>query len=135
MKTNYFLLAEFASIDAVGKQNILGVFTQIRAREFPYSHYSMHAAISLDSDTNEMIGKKELNLRITSEDNEEIREISAEYDFPPHLAEEKKDIVILFSIRDLEFPHPGEYDFTLSIENQRIASQQLTLLSQPQEVA
>lgn len=128
MKVKAFFSADYVSIDALGKLNIIGAFSQIRAQAYPYTHYSMHALIILDAETDETSGNKELKLHIVSEAGEEIREISENYEFPPQSVGEVKEMFLVFSIRDLEFPQPGKYEFNLYIENQRMASRQLDLV-------
>lgn len=128
MKIKICMLADYSNIDAAGKLNILGIFGQINARQFPYTHDSMHALIILDMEEERLSGNKELKLRIVSEAGEEVREIRANHEFPAQQSEEHKAATFVFSLRDLEFPQPGKYEFNLYIENQRIPGQQIVLL-------
>jgi len=96
-----------------GKQTILGVFSNIRAREFPVKHPFMVWFLAL-SDVSE--GQHVLRISMGI-DPTKMRQI-IERNFESHGPLER--IYRIEPIRDLQFDEPGDYSIIIEVDDEPV---------------
>lgn len=67
---------------AEGKLNIMGVFQVINAPQFPYVHPQMHLVLTLEAHRSEVGKKKQIEIRLMSEDGLPLFSVGGETEVP-----------------------------------------------------
>jgi len=130
-----FLAADYATVDASGKLNILGAFNTINARQFPTTHQLMHLVIKLRPALGEYGDTRQLRIVLVDEDGAELFQVAGDIELPKVKGGERPEFNAVIGLRDLVFPHPGRYEFRLYIDKDQKdeLSIQLVQAEQPQE--
>ena len=96
-----------------GKQSLLGIFTKIKARKFPFSHPKMVWFISLtDCPTGEHILKISIGLPM-----DPAREILSR---PFKSGNPAQRITLINEIHNLKFEQPGNHSVVIDIDDEPI---------------
>lgn len=130
-----FLAADYATVDASGKLNILGAFNTINAAQFPTKHQWMHLVVKLRPAYGEYGDTRQLRIVLVDEDGTELFQIAGDFELPKVKGGERPEYNAVIGLRDLVFPHPGKYEFRLYIDKEQKGELpiQLVQLEQPQE--
>ena len=106
---------------ATGKQTILGVFTELGAREFPAIHPLLAVSVCLT----DAHGTIPVRLQLVDADEEEapLFVSEANYEFPDRRA----IINLVLHLTGLVFPCAGEYRFQLFANNEFVIERRLLL--------
>ena len=81
MKILMMVTADYASIEPqTGKLNIIGVFNQINAQEFPTSHRRMYLVIKIGGEIFDNPNPHKLSVALADEDGIEIVAIEGEFE-------------------------------------------------------
>ena len=101
---------------ATHKKSLIGIFSNIKVKEFPARHYSMNIFCSLT----EGIGEYQGCLRCTNlKTNEVIINMQGAIKFPNRLAM----VEFSFELKNIiTFPSPGQYIFELLCDEQPVIS-------------
>lgn len=116
------IAADYASVDlATGKLNILGAFTRMHVKTFPYSHHRMALVVKLAAaDILEPTDMRVFSVVMTDEDGTEYLQMSGGVQIPRDEYGNRPDANIILETNGLEFPHPGVYSFTIYIDGQEL---------------
>ncbi len=103
-----------------GKHTILGIFSNIQARQFPVTHPFMIWFLTI-SDVS--TGKHSLKISMGLEGNtpEQLLERPFESQSPVHR------INLINEIRNLPFPEPGDYELLVEIDDELLLATSLTV--------
>jgi hypothetical protein len=122
MKVELFCLCDFASTDAGGKLNIIGVFDAIRAKSIPARHGPFSIAAKARFDTAEM-GEKQFRIRLLSpEANDVFPAAEASINVIPSPDQQTATAQIALAISGTQLPTFGQYLVLLEIDNTPVAS-------------
>lgn len=107
---------------AGGKLNLLGVFDQVTAIQFPARHPACFIALGFLFDIAEQGQKRILKIILMDEDGHSLFEIEGEMQIPairPDTAREVNYDII--PIQDMILPKPGHYSFKVSVDGHHYA--------------
>jgi hypothetical protein len=121
MRINLFLLADYANISEDKKLNIMGIFTEINAYQFPIRHSSMHLVLSMSPDIGEFGENRTLRFRLFDPDGKEIFSLPLPCSIPNPQHGRKPTINFVVNLRDVIFPVPGPYNLVLQLDKDQKA--------------
>ena len=121
MDVKTYLLADYASIDASNKMNVIGVFGNISASSFPYTHPSMYLALSLKAELGEIADKRKLRIQLVGERGLEMANIEMDFEVPQSTKGRRPDLKIALGMQNMNFPEPGLYEFRIFIDKDKKA--------------
>ncbi len=116
MRINLFLLADHANISEDKKLNIMGVFTEINAFQFPTRTPSMHLVISMSPELGEFGDTRNLAIRLFDPAGNEMMNLSLPCQLPKPEHGRKPTVNFVLNLRDMVFPVPGPYNFILQLD-------------------
>ena len=122
MKVEIFNICDFASADAGGKLNLIGVFNAIAAREKPIIYGLCALAIRMRFEKVEE-GIKRIKVAFVDADGKPIMptiETQFQVQFQPMASTANAQIVSI--MQQLRFPNFGEYSIDLAIDGRQEAS-------------
>ena len=118
MKTIVFLVADYANLSIDRKLNIMGIFNQIFATNFPAIHPSMHLVIEVGMEPDEDIGPHKITVyRMNESQTEKIKIFEREFKFPPRTGGLMPKHTAIVGLRQMGFIEPGTYEFLLHIND------------------
>jgi hypothetical protein len=131
MKVEIFSLCDFASADAAGKLNIIGIFDTIFARETPATHGLCALAIRMRFDKIEE-GLKKIKISFTDSDGKLVMpavEAQVGIQVPSNLQSANAQVVSM--MMQLHLPNFGEYSIDLAVDGRQEASTPLFVRQAP----
>lgn len=131
MELLLLLAADYASVDASGKLNILGAFRTIYAQQFPARHELMHLVVKLRPALGEIGDTRTLRITLVDEDGNEHLEVKSEFSIPT-AAGLRPEFNAVIGIRDLVFPKAGTYEFRLFVDREQKGEIQIDVVERPQ---
>jgi len=118
MEVTFATLADFASVSADNKLNVMGIWDQINTSQMPAQVLSPYLVIRLHADITEVDSPRRLKITLVDEDGGEL------------LAGEQEIVVarpvesgvapiyqVISRFPALQFPKPGSYKFAILIDN------------------
>lgn len=131
MELTLALLADYANISREGKLNIMGIFEQIHAQQFPATHPQLHLVIRLEATPFE-IGQHTLTLAFIDDDAHEVFAIRAGLAIPESQAGQNIIAPSIFTLNALAFPKAGMYEFVIMVDEQELGRVPLRVAQLPQ---
>lgn len=116
MRLLLFVAADCANITADSKLNIMGVFNEIRASQFPARHPSIHLVVKLAAELGEYGQKRDLKVQLHAPDGETILSVAGQIDVPKPAGGTRAEVNAIFNIRDVVFPQPGPHQFVVVVD-------------------
>jgi len=117
------LLADAANTTANGKLNVLGVFSQIGASKFPYTHPSLTLVLKFVADAVEAGQRKEIAIHLVDADGQRLHQITLNTQVPASQRPGKPiEVLTNIGIGNLKFERPGDYEFKVVINGDHRAS-------------
>src|SRR5438445_646412 len=118
MDLTLLLVADYASATVDGKLNIIGVFQQILAVNFPATHAEMYLVMQLGADASEAGKEFTLDIRVIDEDGEYLARFSLDSTVPP--IEKGRRIIVnnIVKLIGVKFPKPGFYVFRIVLNKE-----------------
>lgn len=124
-KANAMLICDYVITErGTNKKSLIGVFENIGASQFPCTHYQLSVYIKLT----EAQGKYQFRLELTDLQNDTTIGKSE----MPNAIQIVNPLVtheLVFNLRGLRFPHPGEYEFRI-FANDRIFGQKSFIVNE-----
>lgn len=118
MECLVFESADYANVAEGGKLNIMGIFRNIYSSNFPTRHPEMHLIIKLRASPAEYGQTRKLTIKLMDEDAKiELVNFSRDIVVPPPVGRQQPEINQILKIRDIIFPEPGTYQFSVLIDN------------------
>jgi len=116
MKIDLFLAADYANITGDGKLNVMGIFREINAQNFPARHSSMHLVIRLCAELGEYGLTRELNVKLLDADGSELMGLSGQINIPKAEGGRIPQTNVILELKDIIFPKPDTYQFVVLID-------------------
>jgi len=110
-----FLAADFANHEASGKLNVLGIFNQIMAKEFPARHRRLYLVMRLVAQLGEFQTQHDLKIAFFDEDGHELGGQQQKIEIPRPERGKQAAVDLIVEVNDLQLPTPGRYEFKLII--------------------
>jgi len=117
MHVLHILAADYANVTKDGKINVMGIFNRIFAHEFPTRQPEMHLIVKLDASPAEYDTVRKLTIKLLDETGkQEIVNWSRDIHIPIGSGAERAEISQILRLRDLVFPTPGTYQFSVIVD-------------------
>ena len=116
MKLLVLLAADYASLEANGKLNVMGIFRHIYARAFPARHATMYLVAKLGADLGETSEERQLVIKLLDNDGSEVVQFEQPFSFPKPAGGQRPEANFIVRINDLVFEKPGVYEFVLLVD-------------------
>ena len=123
VKLNFVHLCDNAFWSADRKLNLIGIFTNINAFEFPVVHPTFSVAVNFVAKN--FVGKKN-TLFITLLDEDE-NEVGEKLEVKLNIAKDEQEINFIGNVVNTLFERPGSYSLNLELEEMLIAKVPLFL--------
>ena len=108
------------------KKSLIGLFSNISAKNFPASHYCMNAFVVLSDGHGDYRGELRC---IKADDEQEISTMKGPIPFP----DPRAVLEFNFEMYGLTFPEPGEYIMQFLCDNEIVIQRKLNLTKIPDE--
>jgi hypothetical protein len=129
MKLMMLLTADYASVEPLtGKLNVLGAFSQIRGNNFPLKHGRMFIAVRVRAELTDHHDQRTLAIGMTDDDQHKLFHISGPIQFPHTGTGLPGELNAVIELNELIFPHPGFYNFVVSIDGEELGSTPVKLV-------
>jgi len=115
MKLDLALIADAATVDGAGKLNILGIFDQIAAQDFPARHERMCLVLRFTASPAET-GEPSVDVIIRDPEGEEMARLSGTVGLGGFPGGEGVRIPQVLHLDGFVFPAPGVYSMDVSID-------------------
>jgi len=116
MKVLLLQAADYANITRDGKLNIMGIFSEINAPNFPARHPSMHLVAKLGAELGEYGQTRMLLILLKDSDGNDIMSLSAPIEIPKGEGGRKPEVNAILELKDIVFPKPGPYQFIVLVD-------------------
>lgn len=121
MKINTVLVADYANVDpSDGKLDILGVFRQIAAEEFPVTLRRICLVVIVQQDPGETTESYRFEAFFDDTDGETIATFEATYQFPESKANLSEPYGVICEFTEPTFDLPGIYRFGVRLNEGEI---------------
>ena len=119
-KVNSFLLCDYIIQEhRTGKKSLIGIFHNIVAGQFPFSHPSLFIYANLS----DAMGSYDFEIKLLELDGQSI---IGQGKIPKiEIGDRLKPVEIAMNIRQLVFPKPGKYEFELFANDELIETRDL----------
>ncbi len=113
MELTLALLADCANVSRDGKLNIMGIFEQIYAAQFPAVHASMQLVARIEATPFES-GAHAVRIAFSDADARELFAVPGTLAIPESRAGENVSVNQIFVFNGLILPAPGRYEFVIT---------------------
>lgn len=134
MNLRLLLAADYANISQEGKLNVMGIFNEISAHNFPCRHSSMHLVITLVPELGEYGISRSLFVRLFAPDGNEVMYISGQIDVPQRGHGRPPEVNVILELKDLVFPKPGPYQFVVLVDKDQKGELRIDVKKKPNVV-
>ena len=110
------LAADYANIAQGGKINVMGIFRNIYATQFPARHLSMTLVIKLGADLGEFYDERQLTVKLMDADANELMRFETPIKIPKPSGGQRPEINAIIQINEIVFPQPGRYQFSVFVD-------------------
>jgi hypothetical protein len=120
------VLADSANVSQEGKLNILGIFENINAQNFPVTHPTMALVLCFHAERGDMNREHNIVIDFVDDDGHKILDLKGSVkigEAPP--GERFKSNQIIF-FNGVQFPKPGVYEFKIIINGEERSSVPIT---------
>jgi hypothetical protein len=117
MEVKFAFFCDAATIDGIGKLNVLGIFSAINSKEFPLVFPKMTFVAAIDSHRSE-VGTHKFKISFIDQDGKDL--------IPP--LENSMEVQgaatnnFLIDLNAIAFPAPGTYSVDISMDNHHLKS-------------
>ena len=116
MKILLLQAADYANVTRDGKLNIMGIFSEINAPNFPARHPSMHLVIKIGAELGEFNQTRMLVVNLQDADGNETMNLSGPIAIPQIEGGRIPEINAILELKDIVFPKPGPYRFIVLVD-------------------
>ena len=123
MDIDLALLADAATVDAVGKLNILGVFDRISAADFPAQHGRLCLVLRFSASVGEA-GPHDVLITLKGPSGKEVFRLDGEMKLSPGPGSAGEGIHVpqVLNLDGIVFERPGYYSFDVGVDGQHQVS-------------
>ena len=121
MKINTVLVADYAKVDpSDGKLDILGIFRQISAQDFPVTLRRICLVVIVQQDPNETTDLHRVEAFMKDPECEIVATIESTYEFPERKVTLPEPYGLICEFTDPTFDVPGKYRFGVRMSDGEI---------------
>lgn len=122
MEVKQVLLADYANVSREGKLNVLGIFTEIYAQNFPIAHPQMHLIISWQATRAESGRAKKIEVQLLDEDGKKLFTVSNELVVPDGKSGKLISGNNIMCFNGIRFEKAGQYAFHILVNDDQKGS-------------
>jgi len=111
MEVKTILLADYANISREGKLNVLGIFQEISAANFPAIHPQMQLVILWETSKAESGRQKEMEIQLRDADGGKMLSLNAEFTIPDGPSGRRIKGQHIIGLNMVKFEKPGTHAF------------------------
>jgi hypothetical protein len=115
VKLQLALICDAANISREGKLNILGVFSALRARQFPCVHPSLTLVVGLEATYTER-GEHAIDIRLVDADGVELLKLDGQVNIQTERPGRPIFSQAVLQLNNIAFPHPGTYTVDILVD-------------------
>src|SRR5689334_1261684 len=130
MQVALLLAADYANVAQGGKLNVMGIFDNIAAANFPARHGSMHLVVKLAAEPGESNQTRTVTILLLDEDGGELMRVGQEIQVPQGASGRRPEMNFIMELRDLTFQTPGIYEFVVQVDLDTKATLPIYLIQQ-----
>ena len=117
MRLELLLLADYANISVGEKLNVMGIFRNVNTSEVPARHPEMYIIVGMDASAAEFGSEHTLKIDIVDDDaRQKVLEWSRNFVVPTPPSGVNVKLNHLLNVRDLVFPHYGNYAVYVTVD-------------------
>lgn len=117
MDLRVLLVADYANVTKEGKLNVMGIFTNITAHEFPARHPEMWLIAMLSAAPSEYGQTRKITVKLLNEDaTVEVLTWSNDMTIPHATGGRRVEMNQLIRLAGLVFPSAGAYQFCFLVD-------------------
>lgn len=126
MRINTVLVADYAKVDpSDGKLDILGIFRQISAEEFPVTLRRICFVVIVQQDPDDKTDSHRFEAFMEDAEGEIVTTIEATYEFPERKATLPEPYGVICEFTEPTFDVPGDYRFGVRLNDGEITESRL----------
>lgn len=110
------LAADYANIAQGGKLNVMGIFRNIYATNFPAQHPSMVLIVKLGADLGEYGDERNLIIKLLDADGKELVRFENLIKIPQPVGGQRPEVNAILALNGVIFPAPGRYQFSVQVD-------------------
>ena len=122
MNATLMLLADYANTTADNRLNVMGIFTQIRAMNYPAVHPQMYVVAQLSASPAEYGRKFKLGIKLLDADASELLNFDSEVEVPRGENGQPSIMNFVLPLVSVVFGKPGSYQFSLLVNEDEKAT-------------
>jgi hypothetical protein len=117
------LLADTAIAAGDGKLSVIGIFDQIKSRNYPAIHPQSALVIRLSASPGERGQKKAVLVRLIDADGAVLLELESEFQVPEKFDDPTRPFGLnqIFQFQGLQIPRAGDYSFYVLVNGEEKA--------------
>ena len=120
MRLAILLVADYANITIENKLNVMGIFTDIHARNFPARHGSMQVVMQFVAELGDVEQAHRLAVKLVDADRNPIVGIEGPFQVPSIEAGRERKSNVIINFADVVFPSIGSYEFTVELDGEEV---------------
>jgi hypothetical protein len=110
------LAADYANVSKEGKLNVMGIFNDIFAENFPCRQPSMYLIVKLQAELGEYDEDRTLTIKLLDEDGNELMKLTGPMKMQKPAGGRRPEANAILRINDLIFKNPGRYEFRVFVD-------------------
>lgn len=121
MQVRLALLADAANVSQEGSLNILGIFNELKAANYPARHPACVLIVSLDLTPSEQAREHTMSIVYMDADGQRLTEIEGRFRSP--VSDPPGRIMTvnnILALRMLPLPQPGDYSFSILVNGTEV---------------
>lgn len=122
MEVKQVLLADYANVSREGKLNVLGIFAELYAQNFPVVHAQMHLIVSWQATRAESGKAKRFEIQLLDEDGKKQFSVGSELVIPEGKPGKPISGNQIMVFNGVKFDKPGQYAFHVLINDDQKGS-------------
>ena len=130
IKAQYALIVEHFREGTHGKVDLLGQFDRVFAPQVPGAHHQLVVVALLTTDTEDDLGKHQLQFRCVRPTGQPLFEQQGEFELKPQGGSWLATARLIFQMQGMPLPDWGKYLFTITVDGAQLASHPLTVVRQ-----
>jgi hypothetical protein len=117
MELAFLLIADYANTTGDGKLNVMGIFQNIFAAQFPMTHPEMYVVAQFSAGPAEYGRRRRLEIKLLDEDAaQEIVSFSTDVEVPRGTGGQRVNMPVVLRLVNTVFPKPGTYEFSVVLD-------------------
>ncbi len=120
MRPVFILLADYANTTPDQKLNVMGIFNSINAVSFPARHPTLFLVLKFVPELGDLDQTKKLAIKLEDADANPVMTFTVPFVIKRDDQGQRRDAGYILQLNDTVFPHPGNYEFVVYLDNEPV---------------